>query len=174
MIFNLGDKKVSLEGEHIFIAPGADLIGDVTLYNEVSIWFQAVLRGDLAPIVIGERSNIQDGAVVHVDTGYPTTIGAGVTVGHSAVIHGCTIEDECLIGMNAVVLNGAKIGSGSLIGANALVPQGMIVPPRSLVLGSPGKIVKTLTEIQVTRIQKNSDHYVEALYKFLKELQEQK
>lgn len=129
-----------------FIAPGAHLIGDVHLQAQVSIWFNAVLRADNEPIEVGAGSNIQDGAVLHVDPGFPLVIGERVTVGHKVMLHGCRIGNGSLIGMNAVVLNGAVIGEHCLIGANALVTEGMQIPDGSLVLGSPGKIVRQTDE----------------------------
>jgi carbonic anhydrase/acetyltransferase-like protein (isoleucine patch superfamily) len=144
MIFSLGDKALKKNGDEHFIAETASVVGDVTLNNQVSIWFNAVLRAEHEPIVIGEGSNVQDGAVLHVDPGFPLTIGSNVTIGHKAMVHGCSIGDGSLVGINAVVLNGAKIGKHCLIGANALVTEGMEIPDRSLVLGSPGKIKRTL------------------------------
>jgi carbonic anhydrase/acetyltransferase-like protein (isoleucine patch superfamily) len=128
-----------------WVVPGATVVGDVTLGEESSVWYGAVLRGDINRITIGPRSNIQDNGVVHVDTGDPTVIGELVTVGHSAVVHACTIEDEVLIGMGAIVLDGAEVGARSIIGANALVTLGTKIPPGSLVLGSPGKVRRQLS-----------------------------
>ena len=173
MKYSLGDKQVSLLGEGHFIAPNAAVIGDVTLHDRSSVWFCCVLRGDSAPIVIGAGSNIQDGTVIHVDEGWPTIIGENVTVGHNAMIHGCTIGDGSLVGINAVVLSGAKIGKGCLIGANALVTEGMEVPDGSMVLGSPGKIKKTFTAEQQKALQLNAEHYVANAGTFLNELREQ-
>ena len=127
-----------------FIAPSADVIGDVEVGEEASIWYGVVLRGDINRIVVGPRSNVQDNAVVHLADDYPAIIGSYVTVGHSAIVHACVIEDECLIGMGACVLDGAVIGARSIIGAGAVVKQGMVVPPGSMVLGTPGRIVRTL------------------------------
>lgn len=144
-----------------FVAPTAAVIGDVTLGRDASIWYGASLRGDVHFIKIGARSNVQDNATVHVSRGtHPCVVGEGVTVGHNAVIHGCTVEDDCLIGMAAVVLDGAVIGTGSLVGAGALVTGKMIVPPRSLVLGSPAKVVRPLREEEVETIRANAAHYV--------------
>ncbi len=128
-----------------FVAPGANLIGDVTLAEEASVWFQTVLRGDINRIVIGPRSNVQDGAVVHLADDYSTFVGELVTVGHKAILHACTIADEVLIGMGAIILDGAEIGARSIIGAGALVTGGKKIPPGSLVLGSPAKVVRTLS-----------------------------
>ena len=143
MIYDLGERRVEL-GEEVFIAPNATLIGAVSLAREASVWFNVVMRGDNDQISIGEGSNIQDGSVLHVDPGFPLRVGRQVTVGHKVILHGCTIGDGSLIGMNAVVLNGARIGRGCLIGANSLIKEGMEVPDGSLVLGSPGKVVRSL------------------------------
>lgn len=132
-----------------WVAPNAALIGQVELAARVSIWFSATLRAEAEPIKIGFGSNIQDGATIHVDPEFPVTIGTGVSVGHNAVIHGCTIEDHVLIGMGSTVLNGAVIGGGSLIGAGALIPQGMVIPPRSLVTGVPGRIRRELSGSEI-------------------------
>ncbi|WP_220348984.1 gamma carbonic anhydrase family protein [Alkalilimnicola ehrlichii] len=137
MIYRLADRVPQFIGESHFIAPNATLIGSVVMHSNASVWFNAVVRADNEPIVIGEDSNIQDGSVLHVDEGYPLEIGRGVTIGHKVMLHGCQIGDYSLIGINAVVLNGAKIGKYCLIGANALVPEGMVVPDGSLVLGAP-------------------------------------
>lgn len=142
-----------------WVAPNASLIGDVTLGARVSVWYGATLRAEAEPIEIGSGSNIQDGVTVHVDPGFPVTVGASVSVGHNAVLHGCEIEDNCLIGMGAVILNGAKIGAGSLIAASALVPQGFVVPPRSLVAGVPGKIRRELSDAEVTHNRNNAQVY---------------
>lgn len=144
-----------------FIAPGAKLIGDVTLEAEASVWYNAVLRGDLAPIVLGARSNIQDNCVVHVDEGVPCRLGARVGVGHGAILHGCEIEADCLIGMGAIVLNRARIGQGSVIGAGAVVPEGMQVPPGSLVLGVPGRVVRQVDADLTRRIERTWRSYLE-------------
>jgi len=142
-----------------WIAPGAQLIGAVRLGPEISIWFNAVLRGDNDEIAIGAGSNVQDGAVLHVDPGFPVRIGAGVTIGHKALIHGCTIGDHSLIGMGAVVMNGARIGEESLVGAGALIPEGREIPPRSLVLGQPGKVIRTLDGDALAMLREAADHY---------------
>ncbi len=144
MKYSLGDKHVRLRGEGHFIAPNAAVIGDVTLGENSSVWFSCVLRGDAERIEVGAGSNIQDGAVLHADPGYPMVVGRNVTVGHNAMLHGCTIGDGSLVGINAVVLNGARVGKGCLIGANALVTEGTEVPDGSLVLGSPGKVRSSL------------------------------
>jgi carbonic anhydrase/acetyltransferase-like protein (isoleucine patch superfamily) len=144
-----------------FIDPSAQVIGNVEIGEESSLWMNVVVRGDVNWIRIGARSNVQDGTIVHVmkDT-HPTVVGDDVTIGHAAVIHGCAIEDRCLIGMGAVVLNGARIGSGSIVAAGSLVVEGMQVPPRSLVMGSPAKVKRALTDDEVAEIQMYADRYV--------------
>jgi len=133
-------------GRDVLIAPGAAVIGAVELGDDVSIWYGAVLRGDLAPVVIGAGTNIQDGCVLHVGDNSPCIIGRDVVVGHGAIVHACRVEDACLIGMHATVLDDAVIGQGSVVGAGAVVTQGKVIPPRSLVLGTPARVVRTLTE----------------------------
>ena len=144
-----------------FIDDSAQVIGDVEIGEESSVWMCVVVRGDVNRIRIGRRSNIQDGTIVHVmkDT-HPTVIGDDVTVGHAAVVHGCTIEDRCLIGMGAILLNGVHVGSGSIIAAGTLVPEGTQIPPRSLVMGSPGKVRRTLSDADLDEIQMYADGYV--------------
>ena len=143
-----------------YLAPGTHVAGQVEVGAHASVWFGVVVRGDNEPIRIGARSNIQENTVMHVDTGHPLTVGTDVTVGHLAMLHGCTIGDGCLIGIKAVIMNGAVIGAQSLIGAGALVTEGKEIPPRSLVLGSPGKVVRTLTDAEVARLQASADSYV--------------
>ncbi|MEH6583899.1 MAG: gamma carbonic anhydrase family protein [Halioglobus sp.] len=173
MKYSLGEKRVNLVGEGHFIAPNAAVIGDVTLHDRSSVWFSCVLRGDTESIVIGAGSNIQDGAVVHADPGFPTHVGENVTVGHNAMIHGCTIGDGSLVGINAVVLNGAVVGKGCLIGANALVTEHMVIPDGSMVLGSPAKIKKTFSEREQEVLGMSAEHYVANGQRYLKELSEQ-
>ncbi len=144
-----------------FIASTATVMGDVTLAEEASIWYGAVLRGDMAPIVIGAQSNIQDGSVVHVDEGVPCTVGRRVGVGHRAILHGCTVEDECLIGMGSILLNGVHVGAGSVVAAGAVLPEGLRVPPGSLVMGVPGRIIRPVDEALRERIAGTWSHYVE-------------
>jgi carbonic anhydrase/acetyltransferase-like protein (isoleucine patch superfamily) len=143
-----------------WVAPSADVMGDVTLGEDASVWYQCVLRGDIAPIVVGPRSNLQDLTMVHVDEGLPCTIGADVGVGHRCILHGCTIEDGCLIGMGSVILNNVHIGSGSVIGAGAVVMEGMRIPPGSLVFGVPAKVVRPVDDVLRGRIRLTSEHYV--------------
>ena len=144
-----------------FVAPNATLIGDIVLAEETSVWFGAVLRGDNDRIQVGPRSNIQDLAVIHVDPDVPVIIGADVTVGHRAIIHGATIEDGCLIGMGAIVLNRAVVGAGSIVGAGAVVREGDVIPPRSLVVGVPGKVVRQLGDDQVQANLEAAARYVQ-------------
>jgi carbonic anhydrase/acetyltransferase-like protein (isoleucine patch superfamily) len=136
-------------------------MGDVTLREDSSVWYNAVVRGDMAPIIIGAQSNIQDGTIVHVDDGVPCTVGRRVGVGHRVILHGCTVGDDCLIAMGSVLLNGVTIGNGSVVAAGAVVPEGMQVPPRSLVMGVPGRIVRQVDAILAERIATTWKHYVE-------------
>lgn len=147
--------------EECFVAPMAVVVGEVTLHPGASVWYGAVLRADCGPIVVGAGSNVQDNCSVHVDFGFPMTIGERVSIGHNAVLHGCTIEDGSLVGMGATVLNGAVIGAGSIVAAQALVPQGMQVPPGSLVAGVPAKVKRPLTEEEREAISVNAVLYVD-------------
>jgi carbonic anhydrase/acetyltransferase-like protein (isoleucine patch superfamily) len=143
-----------------FIAATAAVMGDVTLGEEASVWYGTVLRGDMAPIVIGAQSNIQDGSVVHVDAGVPCSVGRRVAVGHRVVLHGCTVEDDCLIAMGSLLLNGVRIGAGCVVAAGAVVPEGMQVPPGSLVMGVPGRIVRPVDAALAKRVAATWSHYV--------------
>jgi carbonic anhydrase/acetyltransferase-like protein (isoleucine patch superfamily) len=173
MKYSLGDKRVKLVGEGHFIAPNAVVIGDVILHEHASVWFGCVLRGDADRIEIGAGSNIQDGTVMHADPGFPMTVGKHVTVGHNAMLHGCTIGDGSLVGISAVVLNGAKVGKNCLIGANALVTEGMEIPDGSLVLGSPAKIKSRLSPEQQLGLMHNAEHYIGNGRRYNAELKEQ-
>ena len=144
-----------------WIAPGAVVLGDVTLGERASVWYGSVLRGDNDRIVIGAETNLQDGTIVHVDEGVPCIVGRRVGVGHRALLHGCTVEDECLIGMASTILNRAVIGTGSVVAAGALVPEGMKVPPGSLVMGVPGRVVRPVDDALRERIQMTWVHYIE-------------
>jgi len=159
-LYALGDLVPSL-GPGAWAAPSADLIGDVRLGARASVWFGAVIRADNTPILIGEESNIQDGAVGHSDPDAPLTIGARVTVGHQAILHGCVVEDEALIGMGARILNGAVIGPQCIVGAGALVTEGKTFEPRSLIVGSPARAIRSLTDEQVTMLRWSAAHYAE-------------
>ena len=161
MIYKLDERKISYKGEPAFIAPNATLIGSIELHENSSVWFNVVIRADNDQVIIGEASNIQDGSVLHIDPGYPLTIGRNVTVGHKVMLHGCTIGDNSLIGINAVVLNGAKIGKNCLIGANTLIPERMEIPDGSMVIGSPGKIKRSLTEQEIKMLGLGAAHYVQ-------------
>lgn len=143
-----------------FIHPHALVLGDVTLGARVSVWPTAVIRGDTDAIVIGDDSNVQDGTVVHVDHGVPTTIGKRVAIGHRAIVHGSTIEDDCLIGMGAILLNGVRVGTGSIVGAGAMCPEGMQIPPNSLVLGLPARRIRDTTADERERIRRTVDAYL--------------
>lgn len=145
----------------VFIAAGAVIVGDVTLAQEVSVWFNAVLRGDTEALTVGAGSNIQDGCIFHADPGYPITIGQNCTIGHRAIVHGAQVGDNCVIGMGAILLNGALVGDDSIVGAGALVTQGKIFPPRSLILGSPAKTVRELTADEIADNLQSASGYVE-------------
>ena len=166
MIIDLGDKKLKTADDNFWIAPNASVIGEVNLERDASIWFNAILRADNEPITIGEGSNVQDGAIIHTDPGYACNIGKKVTVGHMAMLHGCSIGDGSLIGIGSVVLNGAKIGKNCIIGSKALVTEGMEVPDGSMVLGIPGKIKKTLTEEEQSVVPLGADHYIDNYKKY--------
>ena len=159
LIIPLGGNSPTI-ADTAWVAPNATLIGRVTLGAESSVFYGAVLRGDVDSITLGDRSNLQDNVTVHCDAGIPTRIGAGVSVGHAAVLHGCTVEDDCLIGMSATVLNGAVIGAGSLVAAGAVVLEGTVIPPRSLVAGVPAKVRRELTDAEFAKVQDNATHYV--------------
>lgn len=166
-VYALGDKVPLLpaQGEY-WIAPNATVVGSVILKRNASIWFGAVLRGDNDPITIGENSNIQDNSVLHTDSGAPLTIGDNVTVGHKVMLHGCTIGDGSLVGIGSIILNNARIGKGCIIGANSLIPEGKEIPDGSLVMGSPGKIVRTLSPEQAAAVGLGARHYVENWKRF--------
>ena len=158
-IFTLGDKSPQLDA-NVWIAPNATVIGDVRLGANASVWWNAVLRGDNDPIHIGADTNIQDGSVLHTDEGVPMHIGSQVTVGHLVMLHGCTIGDGSLIGIGSVILNRAVIGKGCIVGANTLIPEGKVFPDRVLIVGSPGKVIRELSDEDVARLQGSAAHYV--------------
>lgn len=162
MLYTLGERVPRLIGSGQYIADSAQVIGSVVLHANVTILFGAVVRGDCELITIGEGSNVQDLSLVHADFGVPVVVGKNVTIGHQVCLHGCTIGDGALIGIHATVLNGAVIGEGSLVGANSLVGEGKIFPPRSLILGSPAKVVRELTDEDVARIGHGAQHYIDA------------
>ncbi|WP_329459114.1 gamma carbonic anhydrase family protein [Streptomyces sp. NBC_01497] len=160
LLLALGEARPEVE-ESAWIAPGARLLGEVTVGSGSSVWYGVVLRADLAPITIGRDSNLQDNAVVHNDTGCPTVLGDRVSVGHTAVVHGAVIGDDCLIGMAAVVMNRARIGAGTLVAAGAVVPEGSVVPPGSLVVGVPGSVRRLLRAEETAKIRHNAELYRE-------------
>lgn len=168
-IYALGDRTPRF-GDGCWIAHNATVIGAVECGRNVSVWYNVVIRGDNDPIVIGDDTNIQDGSVLHNDDGVPLTIGAGVTVGHMAMLHGCSIGDGSLIGIKAVVLNNAVIGKECIIGANSLIPEGKVIPDRSLVVGSPGRVIRTLSDEDIERLRGNATHYVANARRYASEL----
>lgn len=171
-LFRLGDRRPVLPASgNAWVADNAQLIGDICLLENASVWFGAVLRGDNERITIGEGSNIQDGSVLHTDMGFPLTLGSHVTVGHMAMLHGCTVGDNSLIGIGATVLNGARIGKNCLIGAHALIGEGKEIPDNSMVLGMPGKIVKQLGENNEALMIAMAQHYVENWQRYKRDLQ---
>ncbi len=169
MIYELSNVKPRI-ADSAWVAPNATVIGNVVLEADSSVWFNVVIRGDNDTMTIGERSNIQDGTVIHTDAGIPLTIGVGVTVGHQAMVHGCTIGDNTLIGIQAVVLNRAKIGKNCLIGAGSLIPEGKVIPDNSLVMGTPGKVVRELSEAEVQMLKMSADHYVQNAQRYRDQL----
>jgi carbonic anhydrase/acetyltransferase-like protein (isoleucine patch superfamily) len=171
MIYQLGELSPKIP-KSCFIAPNASVIGNVDLSENVSIWFNVVIRADLAQVKIAKNSNIQDGSILHVDKGFPINIAENVTIGHKVMLHGCTIGEGSLIGINAVVLNGAIIGKNCLVGANALVTESMVIPDGSLVLGSPAKVVKQLDEKTKVMIAAGAIHYVQNNHHYKKELKQ--
>lgn len=170
-LFDLGELRPKLPpaGQY-WIAPGAVVLGRVELKPNSSVWFGAVIRGDNDPITVGEGTNVQDHSVLHTDEGVPLTLGAGVTVGHRAMLHGCTVGDNSLIGIGAVVLNRAVIGRDCLIGANSLITEGKTIPDRSLVMGAPGKVVRELSDQEVAFLRLSALHYVENWKRYAREL----
>jgi carbonic anhydrase/acetyltransferase-like protein (isoleucine patch superfamily) len=171
--YNLGDVTPELPNDdEYWIAPNAAVIGRVILKKNASVWFGATLRGDNDPITIGENSNVQDGSVLHTDTGSPLTLGANVTVGHMAMLHGCTIGDGSLVGIGSIILNGARIGKNCLIGANCLITEGKEIPDNSLVMGAPGKVVRAVSEMQARVLEGSAHHYVENWKRYRRELRD--
>jgi carbonic anhydrase/acetyltransferase-like protein (isoleucine patch superfamily) len=168
-ILTLGERRPQLHQE-CWVADNATVIGSVAIERHASVWFNCVLRGDNDPITVGEGSNIQDGSVLHTDPGIRLTVGPKVTVGHMAMLHGCTIGEGSLIGIKAVILNGAVIGKHCLVGANSLIPEGKVIPERSLVVGSPGKVVRELSDEDVARLAASAAHYVENWQRYRREL----
>ncbi|MGM0438325.1 MAG: gamma carbonic anhydrase family protein [Bacillota bacterium] len=168
MIHAVNGNEPQIEQE-VFIAEGSKIIGDVYIKSGASIWFNTIVRGDLGPIKIGKKTNIQENSTLHIDKGTPLIVGDNVTVGHNAVLHGCTVNNNCIIGMGAVILNNANVGKNSIIGAGALVPEGKEIPEGSLVLGVPAKITRKLNEKEIKSIQESADHYYELSQKYINE-----
>jgi carbonic anhydrase/acetyltransferase-like protein (isoleucine patch superfamily) len=165
MIYDFENNTPTLHKDS-WSASSAVLIGKVILKKDANVWFNVVLRGDIEIITIGEGSNVQDGSVFHTDPGCPLTLGKGVTVGHMVVLHGCEVDDDTLIGIGSTILNKTKIGKNCIIGANTLIPENKIIPDRSLVLGSPGKVIRQVTDKEVEEIKENAKHYVENYKKY--------
>jgi carbonic anhydrase/acetyltransferase-like protein (isoleucine patch superfamily) len=170
-VYRYGERVPSVH-ESVFVAPSASVIGSVVLSENVSVWFGATIRGDNDTITIGKNSNVQEGAVLHTDPGIALTVGENVTIGHQAMLHGCTVGDGSLIGIQAVVLNGAVIGKGCLVGAGAIVTERKVFPDRSLILGSPARVVRTLTDEDVEKLLKSAAGYAERRAQFLANLKE--
>lgn len=166
MVYNLGDKRVSFKSDDYYITGSAHVMGDVEIGRGVSVWFNAVIRADTGKIIIGDESNVQDGCVLHAESWNRLVLGRGVTVGHLAMLHGCTVGDYSLIGINSVVLDEAVIGKHCLIGANALVKSKMVIPDGSVVMGSPAKIIREITDAEIKIIEAGAKHYVENGRKF--------
>jgi carbonic anhydrase/acetyltransferase-like protein (isoleucine patch superfamily) len=158
--YSIDERKIIARGEH-WIAPNAIVVGSVVLENNTSVWFNTVIRADNDTITIGENSQVQDSCVLHADPGFPLNIGRNVTIGHMVMLHGCTIGEGTLIGIKSVIMNGAVIGKNCLIGANTLIAEGKTIPEGSLVMGSPGKVVRALSAEEIARVNKTADHYVQ-------------
>ena len=167
MIYEFKNKTPTLHKDS-WVASNAVLIGKVILKKDANVWFNVVLRGDIEPITIGEGSNVQDGCVFHTDPACPLTLGKGVTVGHMVTLHGCEVDDDTLIGIGSTILNKTKIGKNCIIGANTLITENKVIPDRSLVLGSPGKVIRQITDKEVEEIKENAKHYVENYKKYKK------
>lgn len=171
MLYRYGGNEPNVASS-VFVAPGAHIIGDVTIGEESTVWFNAVLRGDEGPISIGKKCSIQDNVTAHLYEGFPLVIEDEVTVGHNAILHGCTVKNRCIIGMGATILDGAEIGEESIIGANTLIPSGKKIPPRSLVVGSPGNVIREITDKDGELIQLSIDTYVQKGKEYKLELKE--
>jgi carbonic anhydrase/acetyltransferase-like protein (isoleucine patch superfamily) len=165
MIYDF-EKHTPLIDNESWVASNAVIIGKVILKKNSNIWFNTVLRGDIEQITIGENSNVQDGSVIHTDPGCPVIVGKGVTIGHLVMLHGCDIADDCLIGIGSTILNNTKVGKNCIIGANTLIPENKIIPEKSLVLGSPGKVIRQVTDKEIEDIKLNAQHYVENYKKY--------
>ena len=173
-VYSLGERKVTVHGEEWYIADNAAVIGSVVIANQASIWFNVVIRGDSEVITVGERSNIQDGSVLHADPGAPLSVGRNVSVGHNVMLHGCTVGEGSLIGINSVVLNHAVIGKSTIIGANTLIPEGKTIPDGVLVLGSPGMVVRELSLEEKDNLLEIAEDYVQRARIFRVQLQRQR
>jgi carbonic anhydrase/acetyltransferase-like protein (isoleucine patch superfamily) len=171
-LFAIGERRVELRGDHHFIAYDATIVGSVILEANVNVWFKVVIRADNDQVTIGEGCNIQDGSVLHVDPGYPMQLARRVTIGHKVMLHGCTIGEGTLVGINSVVMNGARIGRNSLIGANTLIPEGKEIPDGVLVLGSPGKVVRDLKQEEKDYLLTIAQGYIDRSHWYKKELRE--
>ena len=165
MILELAKAKPKID-KNSWVSQNATLIGKVIIKKDANIWFNVVLRGDIEPIIIGERSNVQDGSVFHTDPGCPLIVGKNVTIGHMVMLHGCTIDDETLIGIGSTILNKTKVGKNCIIGANTLITENKVIPDRSLVVGSPGKIIRQVTAKEIEEIKVNAEHYVDNYKRF--------
>ena len=170
MIIDINNKSLQTENDDFWIAPDATVIGDVQMAKDSSIWFHCTIRGDNEPIILGEGTNIQDNSVIHTDPGFGCTIGKFVTVGHLAMLHGCEIGDGSLIGIGSVILNGAKIGKNCIIGAKALITENKVIPDNSLVIGSPGKVIREVTEEEKKSVLENTKHYQDNWKKYSKSI----
>src|SRR5687768_6808185 len=171
-LFSIGERRPALLGEHHYVAHDATLVGDITLHNNVNVWFQVVIRAENDRIVIGEDCNVQDGSVSHGDPGFPLTLAPRVSIGHKVMLHGCTVGEGSLVGINSVVMNGARIGRGVLIGANTLIAEGKEIPDGVLVLGSPGKVVRELKQEEKDYLLKIAQGYIDRGKWYKKELKE--
>ncbi len=160
MIYTLGTKTVKTDGDNYYIAEGATVIGDVTMATDASVWFGCTVRGDNDPIIIGRGTNVQDGCVLHADPGFPLTLGNDVSIGHMVMLHGCTIGDGTLVGIGSIILNGATIGKNCLIGANSMITEGKVIADNSVVMGSPGRVIRQATEKDLEMIARPAAHYV--------------
>ena len=173
MIYRLGERRFTTETDNWFVADNATVIGSVNLKDCASVWFNAVLRGDNEPITLGPNCNVQDGCVLHTDPGFPLELERDVTVGHMVMLHGCSVGENSLIGIKSVILNGARIGRNCLIGANTLISEGKGIPDGSLVVGSPGRVVRSLRDEEIAGLKAAADHYVENFKRYQRELHEQ-
>lgn len=171
-VYSLGDRQAVFRSSNYFIAPTASVVGSVTFGENVSVWFSAVIRADNEIIELGDNVNVQDGAVLHADPGFPLHLARDVTVGHLAMLHGSTIGENTLVGINAVILNGCTIGKNCIIGANAFLPEGKVIPDNSMVLGSPGKIVRQISDEEATNLRRIASGYVARSARYGREMQE--